>query len=148
MDEFQVLEDEEEGENGEENGEGEDDTSLCIAVSLFAHPLLLTQHAEQMTRRRFRLSTRAEVKAFLAYHLLISGPGRKRRDGALRWTSEENVQIVTREMATCVLVITAYPLYQYRDYQKTKHRRRPPPDPRTAPTQKRSKKRAIQEHVD
>lgn len=115
-------------------------------VELFGKPLLLTHHAEQMAMRRFRLNTTQEVKGFVSYHLMLSGPGRKRRDKALRWTSEENVQIVTREYSECVLVITCYPLYLYRDHQKTKKMRRPPADFATpSPRQKRSK-RYVPEH--
>lgn len=123
-----------EGEEGEEVGEeGE-------LAALFGRPLILTHHAEAMIRQRFRLKTHEEVKQFVSYHLLLSGPGRKRRDGALRWTSEENVQVVTRELSNCVLVITAYPLYLYRDRQKTKKARRQAVTYQERPTQRRSKK--------
>lgn len=115
-------------EEGEEGKEGKEQTG--------EPPLVLTHHASAMVMRRFKLREE-ETLPFVEHHLLVSGPGRKRRDGALRFTSEENVQVVTKAYPHCTLVLTCYPLPVSRTWRKDRKVRRKPVDYTEVTRQKR-----------
>lgn len=82
-------------------------------------PVYITSHALERAREKFKLHTDEEAEAFIRQELGRSTSTRKRRDGALRWTTE-TAQIVTRQSEDGVWVLTCYPTPERRSWPKDK----------------------------
>lgn len=90
-------------------------------TALLPWPVHITQHALLRAKQKFCLRTDEEAEAFLLQELRESTSTRKRRSGALRWTTHQT-QLVTRQDAAGVHVLTCYPLPRRRGWTKQRKR--------------------------
>lgn len=82
-------------------------------------PVFIQDHALERAKAHFNLRTNEEAEAFIRSELGRSSSTRRRRDNALRWTTD-TTQIVTRQDSTGVWVITCYPKPKGRSWPKDK----------------------------
>lgn len=82
-------------------------------------PVYVTAHALERAKEKFNLRSDEEAEAFIRQELGRSTSTRKRKDGALRWTTE-TTQLVTTQNETGVHVLTCYPKPPRRSWPKDK----------------------------